>query len=134
RPVPARPPMCAERVRETRARGRRRPFPRAPLVKRQSRREIPFLPGDSYLVDDRSLDDGQPRAVFPTCYPVRSASPPLAWSWQPSLFGNDGDHPTLDREGDRLMDKSFLTDIKELRRRARSHIEQGAITAAYRGD
>ena len=32
------------------------------------------------------------------------------------------------------MDKSFLTDIKELRRRARSHIEQGAITAAYRGD
>src|SRR6266568_2155014 len=32
------------------------------------------------------------------------------------------------------MDKSFLTDIKELRRRARSHIEQGAITAAYRAD
>jgi bacterioferritin len=32
------------------------------------------------------------------------------------------------------MDKSFLTDIKELRRRARSHMEQGAITAAYRGD
>jgi bacterioferritin len=32
------------------------------------------------------------------------------------------------------MDKSFLTDIKELRRRARSHIERGAITAAYRGD
>ncbi len=32
------------------------------------------------------------------------------------------------------MAKSFLTDIKELRRRARSHIEQGAITAAYRGD
>jgi bacterioferritin len=50
------------------------------------------------------------------------------------LFGNDGHHLTLDREGDRRMDKSFLTDIKELRRRARSHIEQGAITAAYRGD
>jgi bacterioferritin len=32
------------------------------------------------------------------------------------------------------MDKSFLTDIEELRRRARSHIEQGAVTAAYRGD
>src|ERR1700682_2085153 len=32
------------------------------------------------------------------------------------------------------MDKSFLTDIKELRRRARGHIEQGAVTAAYRGD
>jgi len=49
-------------------------------------------------------------------------------------FGNDGRHLTLDHEGDRRMDKSFLTDIKELRRRARSHIEQGAITAAYRGD
>src|SRR5438309_10489089 len=31
------------------------------------------------------------------------------------------------------MDKSFLTDIKELRRRARSHIEQRDITAAERG-
>jgi len=54
-----------------------------PLLKRQDRREIPFLPGDSYLVDDRNLDDRGPRAVFPTCYPVRSASLPLAWSWQP---------------------------------------------------
>src|SRR6202162_4512237 len=32
------------------------------------------------------------------------------------------------------MDKSFLTDIKEFRRRARSHIEQGTVTAAYPGD
>jgi bacterioferritin len=32
------------------------------------------------------------------------------------------------------MDKSFLADIKELRRRARSHIERGAGTAAHRGD
>ena len=28
------------------------------------------------------------------------------------------------------MDKPFLTDIKELRRRARSHIEEGAVTEA----
>jgi len=32
------------------------------------------------------------------------------------------------------MDKPFLTDIKELRRRARSHIEEGAVTEAYRAD
>ena len=32
------------------------------------------------------------------------------------------------------MEKSFLTDIKELRRRARSHIEEGAVTEAYRAD
>jgi len=47
----------------------------------------------------------------------------------------DVDFPqTLTRQGETRMDKSFLTDIKELRRRARSHIEQGAVTAAYRGD
>ena len=28
----------------------------------------------------------------------------------------------------------FLTDIKELQRRAREHVEKGAITPAYRGD
>ena len=32
------------------------------------------------------------------------------------------------------MDKPFLTDIKELRRRARSHMEQGAVTEGYRAD
>jgi len=32
------------------------------------------------------------------------------------------------------MDKSFLTDIEELRRRARSHIEKGAVTEGYRAD
>jgi bacterioferritin len=32
------------------------------------------------------------------------------------------------------MDKPFLTDIKELRRRARTHIEQGAVTAGYAAD
>jgi bacterioferritin len=30
--------------------------------------------------------------------------------------------------------KPFLTDIAELRRRAREHIEKGAVTAAYKGD
>ena len=28
----------------------------------------------------------------------------------------------------------FLTDIKELQRRAREHVEKGAVTLAYRGD
>ncbi len=32
------------------------------------------------------------------------------------------------------MDKPFLTDVKELRRRARSHMENGAVTEAYRAD
>jgi bacterioferritin len=32
------------------------------------------------------------------------------------------------------MDKPFLSDIKELRRRARSHIEEGPVTEAYRAD
>jgi len=29
---------------------------------------------------------------------------------------------------------SFMTDVQELRRRARSHIEQGAVTEGYRAD
>lgn len=33
-----------------------------------------------------------------------------------------------------MADKPFLTDIKTLRERARQHIEQGAVTAGYRGD
>ena len=32
------------------------------------------------------------------------------------------------------MDKPFLTDVKELRRRARSHMEHGAVTEGYRAD
>ncbi len=32
------------------------------------------------------------------------------------------------------MDKPFLTDIQELRRRARTHIEQGAVTPGYSAD
>lgn len=31
-------------------------------------------------------------------------------------------------------DKPFLTDVQELRRRARQHIEQGAVTGGYRAD
>ncbi len=33
-----------------------------------------------------------------------------------------------------MAEKSFLTDIKTLRKRAREHIEQGAVTEGYRGD
>ncbi len=33
-----------------------------------------------------------------------------------------------------MSDKPFLTDVAELRRRARQHIEGGAVTGAYRGD
>ena len=39
------------------------------------------------------------------------------------------------REGELSMtDKPFLTDVQELRRRARQHIEEGAVTDAYRAD
>lgn len=33
-----------------------------------------------------------------------------------------------------MTDKPFLTDVQELRRRARQHIETGAVTDSYRGD
>ena len=33
-----------------------------------------------------------------------------------------------------MSDKPFLTDVTELRRRARQHIEEGAVTGQYRGD
>jgi bacterioferritin len=33
-----------------------------------------------------------------------------------------------------MADKPFLTDIKMLRKRARQHIEQGAVTAGYHAD
>lgn len=33
-----------------------------------------------------------------------------------------------------MSDKPFLTDVQELRRRARQHIESGAVTDGYRGD
>src|ERR1041384_4616260 len=31
-------------------------------------------------------------------------------------------------------DGSFLIDVQEIRRRARRHMERGAVTAAYKGD
>ena len=33
-----------------------------------------------------------------------------------------------------MSDKPFLTDVKELRRRARQHIEEGAVTENYRAN
>jgi bacterioferritin len=33
-----------------------------------------------------------------------------------------------------MTDKPFLTDVQELRRRARKHIEEGAVTEGYRGN
>ncbi|PYQ27586.1 MAG: bacterioferritin [Acidobacteria bacterium] len=33
-----------------------------------------------------------------------------------------------------MTDKPFLSDVQELRRRARQHIETGAVTDSYRGD
>ena len=33
-----------------------------------------------------------------------------------------------------MASKPFLTDIKELRKRARKHIEEGAVTAGYKAD
>ena len=33
-----------------------------------------------------------------------------------------------------MTDKPFLTDVKELRRRARQHIEEGAVTDGYRAN
>src|SRR5438477_4071640 len=33
-----------------------------------------------------------------------------------------------------MTDKPSLTDVTELRRRARQHIETGAVTGSYRGD
>src|SRR5258708_34647711 len=33
-----------------------------------------------------------------------------------------------------MNDKPFLTDVQELRRRARQHIDEGAVTEAYRAD
>src|SRR5258705_5134483 len=33
-----------------------------------------------------------------------------------------------------MTEKPFLTDVTELRRRARQHIEEGAVTDGYRGN
>src|SRR5258706_14168433 len=38
------------------------------------------------------------------------------------------------RGGERSMAGDFVSDIKEIRRRARAHIDQGPITAGYKAD
>src|SRR6201997_1868821 len=37
-------------------------------------------------------------------------------------------------EGEVMSEKPFLTDVQELRRRARKHIEEGAVTEGYEAD
>lgn len=43
------------------------------------------------------------------------------------------DHPRIDPMSN-ATDPPFLTDVRELRQRARKHIENGAVVEAYRGD
>jgi bacterioferritin len=37
------------------------------------------------------------------------------------------------KDGDKVL-RPFVTDVKELRRRAREHMEQGAVTSGYKAD
>jgi bacterioferritin len=46
----------------------------------------------------------------------------------PAAFPHHGDMAAIDRT------QPFLSDIKEIRRRARQHIEQGAVTDSYKAD
>jgi bacterioferritin len=47
--------------------------------------------------------------------------------------GASSGFPHID-EGVAVKDKPFLTDVKTLRKRARQHIEDGAVTAGYGGN
>jgi bacterioferritin len=47
--------------------------------------------------------------------------------------GTSSDSPHID-QGEALKDTPFLTDVQTLRKRARQHIEDGAVTAAYGGN
>jgi len=47
--------------------------------------------------------------------------------------GDDSCNP-IGKEKKYMTEKPFLTDVQELRRRARQHIQEGAVTEAYRGD
>jgi bacterioferritin len=38
------------------------------------------------------------------------------------------------QQGEAMSKKPFLTDVKTLRKRARQHIEEGAVTSSYGGD
>jgi bacterioferritin len=49
------------------------------------------------------------------------------WGWTSSEF------PHID-QGEALKDTPFLTDVQTLRKRARQHIEDGAVTAGYGGN
>jgi bacterioferritin len=40
----------------------------------------------------------------------------------------------VDKPGSKPKTGQFLSDIQEIRRRARQHIEQGAVTQGYKGD
>jgi bacterioferritin len=42
--------------------------------------------------------------------------------------------PNKSTETEKTDGKAFLSDVSELRRRARTHIERGAVTEGYRGD
>jgi len=54
---------------------------------------------------------------------------------RPASAPTGDDSCTQQKEGETFMtEKPFLTDVQELRRRARQHIEEGAVTEAYRGD
>src|SRR4051812_49563838 len=54
---------------------------------------------------------------------------------RPASAPTGDDSCKLGREGEMSMtEKPFLTDVQELRRRARQHIQEGAVTEAYRGD
>src|SRR3984893_14291706 len=88
-----------------------------------------ILPGDSFLPASRA----RIRIVRESYFRQLARAPGrdcLAWSGQLSSPSTLKPAP----RGEPLMDKPFLTDIKELRRRARSHIEEGAVTEGYRAD
>jgi bacterioferritin len=47
--------------------------------------------------------------------------------------GTSSEFPHID-QGEALKDTPFLTDVQTLRKRARQHIEDGAVTAGYGGN
>src|ERR1039457_2167363 len=57
--------------------------------------------------------------------PARPASAPS---------GDDSFKTRHERRDATMNSKPFLTDVQELRRRARQHIEGGAVTEGYRAD
>lgn len=43
-------------------------------------------------------------------------------------------HVTPDPEADKLTEKGFIENIEAIRKRARQHLEQGAVTDSYKAD